>query len=103
MTEDRCVIISTHQVRDLDNLIDSILVLHDQQIVVNTSMDDIAEKVNFGVIPADTTDYLYAEPTFSGLQAITLNTDNSYSKVDMEILFNAIISNNEQLIKTLNQ
>ncbi len=103
LTEDRCVIISTHQVRDLDNLIDSILILHNQQIVVNASMDDIAEKLNFGVISADTTDYLYAEPTFSGLHAITLNTDNSYSKVDMEILFNAIISNNEQLIKTLNQ
>ena len=103
LTEDRCVIISTHQVRDLDNLIDSILVLHDRKIVVNTGMDQIAEKVNFGIIPANTTDYLYAEPTFSGLHAITLNTDNSYSKVDMEILFNAIISDNEQLIKTLNQ
>lgn len=103
LTEDRCVIISTHQVRDLDNLIDSILILHDQKIVINTSMDQIAEKVNFGIIPADTTDYIYAEPTFSGLHAITLNTDNSYSKVDMEILFNAIISDNEQLIKTLNQ
>jgi ABC-2 type transport system ATP-binding protein len=70
---------------------------------VNTGMDYIAEKVNFGTIPADTTDYIYAEPTFLGLQAITLNTDNSYTKVDMEILFNAIISDNEQLIKTLNR
>lgn len=103
LTEDRCVIISTHQVRDLDNLIDSILILHDQQIVVNTSMDAIAEKLNFGVIPAESTYYLYAEPTFAGLQAITLNTDNSYTKVDMEILFNAVISNNQQLIKILNQ
>ncbi len=103
LTEDRCIIISTHQVRDLDNLIDSILVLHDQKIVVNTGMDDIAEKLTFGVIPADSTDYIYAEPTFAGLQAITLNTDNSYTKVDMEILFNAVISNNQQLIQTLNQ
>ena len=103
LTEDRCIIISTHQVRDLDNLIDSILILNDQKIVVNTSMDDIAEKLSFGVIPADSTYYLYAEPTFSGLQAITLNTDNSYTKVDMEILFNAVISNNQQLINILNQ
>jgi ABC-2 type transport system ATP-binding protein len=103
LTEDRCVIISTHQVRDLDNLIDSIIILNDQKIVVNTSMDQIAEKVNFGTIPAGATDYLYAEPTLSGLHAITINTDNSYSKVDMELLFNAIISNNEQLTQTLNQ
>ena len=103
LTEDRCIIISTHQVRDLDNLIDSILVLHDQKIVLNTGMDQIAEKVNFGIIPADSTNYIYAEPAFAGLNAITENTDNSYTKVDMEILFNAIISDNEKLTKTLNQ
>lgn len=102
LTEDRCIIISTHQVRDLDNLIDSVLVLHDQKIVVNSSMDDIADKINFGVVPSDTTGYLYAEETFSGLHAITKNTDSSYSKVDMELLFNAIINNNEQLIQILN-
>ena len=103
LTDDRCIIISTHQVRDLDNLIDSVLVLHDQQIVVNSSMDDIAAKVNFGILSSGSTGYLYAEETFSGLHAITENTDDSYSKVDMELLFNAIISNNEQLIQILNK
>jgi ABC-2 type transport system ATP-binding protein len=102
LTEDRCIIISTHQVRDLDNLIDSIVILNDRKIVVNTSMDEIAEKINFGIVPPNTTDYIYAEPTFSGLQAITLNTDNSYTKVDMELLFNAIINENEQLTQILN-
>ncbi|MEO8885495.1 MAG: ABC transporter ATP-binding protein [Mucilaginibacter sp.] len=103
LTEDRCIIISTHQVRDLDNLIDSVLILHNQQIVVNSGLDDIADKVNFSVLPSGTIDYLYAEETFSGLHTITENTDNSYSKVDMELLFNAIISNNEPLIQILNR
>ena len=65
-------------------------------------MDDIADKVNFGIIPSGSTEYLYAEETFSGLHAIIENTDESYSKVDMELLFNAIISHSEQLIKILN-
>jgi ABC-2 type transport system ATP-binding protein len=103
LTEDRCIIISTHQVRDLDNLIDSVLILHNQQIVINSGMDDIADKVNFCVIPSGSKEYLYAEETFSGLHAITENTNNSYSKVDMELLFNAIISHNEQLIQILNK
>ena len=103
LTEDRCIIISTHQVRDLDNLIDSVLVLNHRKIVLNTSLDEIAEKVNFSIIPPNTTDYLYAEPTFSGLQAITLNTDESYTKVDMELLFNAIINENKQLTQILNE
>ncbi len=103
LTDDRCVIISTHQVRDLDNLIDTVLVLHNRQIVLASSLDEIADKVNFGSISIDSTDHIYAEENMSGLHAITENTNGSYTKVDMELLFNAIISNNTQLIEILNK
>jgi ABC-2 type transport system ATP-binding protein len=103
LTYDRCIIISTHQVRDLDNLIDTVLVLHNQQIVVAQSLDEIAEKLSFGFIPANTANYIYAEESMNGLNAITANTNGNYTKVDMELLFNAIISNNKTLIETLNQ
>ncbi|GAA4098691.1 ABC transporter ATP-binding protein [Mucilaginibacter panaciglaebae] len=103
LTDDRCVIISTHQVRDLDNLIDTVLVLHKNYIILNQSLDEISEKLNFGVIPANSADYIYAEQHLSGLNAITENTDNSFTKVDMELLFNAIINNNLNLITLLNK
>jgi ABC-2 type transport system ATP-binding protein len=103
LTDDRCIIISTHQVRDLDNLIDTVLVLHNQQIVIAQGLDDIAEKINFEVLPANSTGYLYAEEAMNGLNAITQNSNSSYTKVDMELLFNAIISNNKSIIETLNQ
>nr|MBC7613061.1 ATP-binding cassette domain-containing protein [Pseudopedobacter sp.] len=97
LNEDRCIVISTHQVRDLDNLIDRILVLHDHQIVLNRSIDEIAEKVSFGVkATSDATD-IYIEETIKGLNVISLNEDENYSKVDMELLFNAIINNNQSL------
>jgi ABC-2 type transport system ATP-binding protein len=102
LTDERCVIISTHQVRDLDNLIDTVLILHNRQIVVAKELDAIAEKLSFGTIPANSTSYLYAEEGMMGLNAITLNQHNEYSKVDMELLFNAVISNNQSLIDTLN-
>lgn len=100
LTEDRCIIISTHQVRDLDNLIDSVLILHDQKIVVAKSLDEIAEKVNFGI--TQSTDYIYGEEGIAGISAISLNTDGGYSKVDMELLFNAITENNKTLSQILN-
>jgi len=103
LTEDRCIIISTHQVRDLDNLIDTVLVLHNNHIILNQSLDEISEKLNFGIIPATSTDYLYAEQHLSGLNAIIQNTNDSYTKVDMELLFNAIINNNPNLITLLNK
>ncbi len=102
LTDNRCIIISTHQVRDLDNLIDAVLVLHERRIVVAKSMDEIAERVHFGIIPSGA-DYIYAEDSMNGLNAITLNTIGSYSKVDMELLFNALTGDNKTLIEILNK
>jgi len=42
-TENRCIIISTHQVRDLDSLIDTLLVLHNGEIVFNRSLDQFSK------------------------------------------------------------
>ena len=45
--ENRCIVISTHQVRDLENLIDTIVILENHQIVFNQSVDAISEKLSF--------------------------------------------------------
>jgi len=103
LTEDRCVIISTHQVRDLDSLIDTLVVLNNREIVVNQLLDTIAEKVYFNTLAADDTQpVLYQEESVRGKNAIMANPDGLYSKVDMELLFNAVISNNQSLIQLLN-
>lgn len=103
LTEDRCIIISTHQVRDLDNLIDTLVVLNNRDIVINQGLDTIAEKLYFDTLPAnDTQPVLYQEDSMRGKNVIIQNTDGLYSKVDMELLFNAIISNNQSLIQLLN-
>src|ERR1035437_7011019 len=46
--ENRITIISTHQVRDLQSLIDNVIILNDQQIQFNVSMDQVSEKLIFG-------------------------------------------------------
>lgn len=104
ITEDRCMIISTHQVRDLDSLIDTVVILHNREIVVNQELDSIAEQLTFTTIPANQSHtVLYAEDSVRGKQAILPNTTGAYSKVDMELLFNAIISGEQNIIKLLNQ
>jgi len=101
LTDDRCMVISTHQVRDLNNLIDTLLVLHNRQIVVAKELDEIANRITFTAVPANSTGHLYAEEGMNGLNAIVPNTTGAYSKVDMELLFNAIINNNQLLINLL--
>ena len=86
---ERCVIISTHQVRDLDSLIDTVLVLHQRRLVLNETIDSLADKLSFGSAPAGA-DALYAEPSVRGQQVIRPNHGERYTKVDLELLFNAL-------------
>lgn len=102
LSENRCIIISTHQVRDLDNLIDTILVLHDGKIMLNKGIDEIADKVSFGFKSTSNENDIYTEESIQGLNSISLNTDGNYSKVDTELLFNAIVNGNKKIVDTLN-
>jgi ABC-2 type transport system ATP-binding protein len=104
LTEDRCIVISTHQVRDLDSLIDTLIILNEREIVVNQSLDDIVEKLTFGTYP-DTKNLpvLYEEESIRGKNAILRNTTGKFSKVDMELLFNAVIDGNQSLLELLKE
>lgn len=104
LNEDRCIIISTHQVRDLDSLIDTLLVLHEREIVVNQSIDRVAEKLTFAIYP-NTGDLavLYEEDGLRGKNAILKNTTGKFSKPDLELLFNGIISGNSSLLEILKE
>jgi ABC-2 type transport system ATP-binding protein len=102
LTENRCIVISTHQVRDLDSLIDSMIVLHKQEIVLNSSLDTISERLKFtNASSVNGKNILYTEENLSGINTIAANTDESFSKVDMELLFNALISENISVINHL--
>jgi ABC-2 type transport system ATP-binding protein len=103
--EERCVIISTHQVRDLDSLIDTVLVLHERRIVLNATIDQLAEQLWFGTVPAGPTapEALYAEPSVRGQQIIRPNAGGAFSKVDLELLFNALTGTSSALTTYLTQ
>jgi len=102
LTDERCIIISTHQVRDLDSLIDTLVVLHEREIVLNSSLDVIAERIQFTAPShANQEQILYKEESMMGANTISVNTEKGYGKVDMEILFNAIISGHKSIIDIL--
>jgi ABC-2 type transport system ATP-binding protein len=104
LSEDRCIILSTHQVRDLDSLIDTLLVLHDHRIVLHEDLDSLAGRLYFTTLsPSDANgrEILYEEASVRGRQVIVPNLEGQYSKVDLELLFNGIISGNESLTQAL--
>jgi ABC-2 type transport system ATP-binding protein len=104
LTPERCIIISTHQVRDLDSLIDTVVVLHQQRIVLNEDLEQLAERITFATInTAQTQEALYTEDSARGRQAILPNPTGQPSRIDLELLFNAITASNQALTSYLNQ
>jgi ABC-2 type transport system ATP-binding protein len=102
--DDRCVIISTHQVRDLDSLIDTVLVLHQRRVVLNETIDQLSEQLHFGTAPAGASpEALYAEPSVRGQDVIRPNQEGAYSKVDLELLFNALTGKESAVATYLTQ
>jgi len=102
LTDDRCIVISTHQVRDLDSLIDTLIVLNNKEIVLNKSIDEILLKIQF--VPASqigTAAVLYQEPQSIGVNTIVANEREASGKVDTELLFNAIVDGNNLILTVL--
>ncbi|MCX2475533.1 ABC transporter ATP-binding protein [Pedobacter sp. MC2016-05] len=92
LTDDRCIIISTHQVRDLDNLIDTVIMLDENDIALKASVDEITEKLTFKKVKEIDASIIYAEQSLSGYNAVMPNYHQEDSKLDIELLFNAILA-----------
>jgi ABC-2 type transport system ATP-binding protein len=102
VTDERCIIVSTHQVRDLENLIDTLLVLHDKEVILNNTLDAISERIQFtSAAQAVRAQVIYTGDSGIGINTISRNPSAEPGKVDMELLFNAITSGNHSIIDTL--
>ena len=91
-TDDKLVFISTHQIRDLDNLIDRVIIVDNGELLLNASVGDISEKLCFKTVSELTRpdEILYSEESLKGFSVVTKNTNAEESKVNLEHLFNAI-------------
>lgn len=96
---DRCVVISTHQVRDLDTLIDRITVLHGGSIIFDQTVHSIMEKLSFLRLEhGSSRDKLYHEEIPGGDAAICKREEpDRDTPVDLELLFNGVITQTENL------
>lgn len=99
MDSDRIILISTHQVRDLENLIDAVIVLENSKIILHQSLDLVSERLCFGTLPDVNQDtrVLYAEPSLRGYNAVFENSEMLDSRVNIEHLFQAAIENPDRI------
>lgn len=99
-SEDSTIVISTHQVRDLESVIDPIIILDHRDVLLNASLEEITKELYFDYGNIVREGSLYSEQLPGGFIQVLRNTTNEDSKVNIEALFNAVHKNKE-LIKAI--
>ena len=97
--EDATIVISTHQVRDLENIIDPIIILDSKEVLMNASLEEISRQFFFDYSNTPRPDALYSEMIPGGCIQVCLNTSDQESKVNIEALFNTVHRHKEIIWK----
>lgn len=92
LSDDQIVIISTHQVKDVENLIDRIVLINHGNIMFNHSVIDVTDSLGFHTVTnIKNEEFLYNEQAPGGYRVITKN-NGAETPLDIELLFNAVTS-----------
>ncbi|MEO9966512.1 MAG: ABC transporter ATP-binding protein [Reichenbachiella sp.] len=97
--EHRSFVISTHQARDMENLIDPIIILDEGEIVFFEAYEAIAKKLKVSKHSALPTHekVVYTESNFGGHMVVEENTSEEESNMNLEILFNAVVNSKDKI------
>lgn len=93
VADDKVIIISTHQIRDIHNLIDHLLILDNQHLILDESIYELGKKLRFSNNPADVAEAWYSEATLHGPISLLPNKIDEDSPFDIEFFFNALSAN----------
>lgn len=92
MDENRTIIISTHQVKDVENLLDHIMILDKRAVLLDKSVADIQNEYLFETSNTIPDDALFVEAGLGGCSSIRKNVTGEESRINIELLFNYINS-----------
>ncbi|WP_346236267.1 ATP-binding cassette domain-containing protein [Niabella insulamsoli] len=97
--ENKCIIISTHQVKDLESLIDRITIIDEGRILFDQTIENISSKLSFKVSfdDAEVKEAFYKEDALKGNVVVSKNETGVDSKIDLELLYKAIVTNGDQV------
>lgn len=99
--ENRTVVISTHQVREVENLIDNVTILDPQGLVLSATTGELSRRLLFGTLP-EGAETLYSEPAVTGAAGIAANPGDTESRPDLELLFTAVTHDRTTIPTILN-
>lgn len=94
MTDERTIVVSTHQVRDVEALLDHVVMLEGSHILLDSPTAAICRRLSFEERPvgAPLDDVLYEQPSLAGRSVIARNPQGRETPLNLELLFNALLS-----------
>lgn len=101
MTPEKTILISTHQVRDVDAIFDHILIIDRSKVLLSASVSEISRRLSFKV-NGDASKALYVRPGINGQVVMEQNLDGEETIIDVEMLFNATVSAPEEINQIFN-
>ncbi len=97
LTDDRILVLATHQVKDVEPLIDRVLIVHDGTFICNRSLAEISAAFRFSREttrpPQHSPGLVYVEPGLGGYATVRTESNAGGGQPDLELLFKAAISN----------
>lgn len=100
--EERMVVISTHQVADVEKLIDNIIILDAKGVALAATTMEICRRLKFGRA-AEGDKVIYSESTIAGEMAVAENEVEEDSMLNIELLFNATSANRDHIVELFNR
>ena len=94
MTDDKMMLISTHQVRDISDILDHVTIIDQSRVLLNTGMANVNAKLAFRPL-LDGDQPIFAQQSAMGTLVVVPAQDGEETAVDLEMLFNATLQSPE--------
>ena len=101
MDESRTFLVSTHQVRDMQTIINDFLIIDGGQVLFHESSSEIKRKLNFDRASKPPADVLFQEQEGSYCRFISKGPTKG--NIDLELLFNAVVLKDEKTSAALKE
>ena len=99
MSDERTIVISTHQVRDIDNVLDHVVIMNNSRVLLDESIARVTERLAFveSDSPALAEEALYKLPSVQGNSLLLPNREGVETKLNLELLFGAVLADPEKI------
>ena len=104
MSDNRTIVISTHQVRDIDNCIEHVVIIDNSKVLLDESVARITSKLQFveNGTATDAQSAIYSQPSVMGYSIVAPSNGGDETEINLETLFNATLGNRDKITEIFN-